>query len=111
MTQHAADAGGRADAVQTLHARYIGEDPEKRAMVARAHVEIEIGQLVYDARIAAGLTQKELADRVGTTQSAISRLEDADYNGHSLSMLGRVASVLGRRVRVDLVNNAGAENL
>ena len=43
----------------------------------------------------AGLTQAELAKKVGTTQSVIARLEDAEYAGHSLRMLKRVATVCG----------------
>jgi transcriptional regulator with XRE-family HTH domain len=44
------------------------------------------------------MTQKELAARVGTTPSVISRLENDDYDGHSLAMLRRVAAALNRRV-------------
>ena len=51
----------------------------------------------------AGLTQRELADRVGTTQSVIARLEDADYAGHSLSMLQRIGRALNRRVEINLL--------
>ena len=51
----------------------------------------------------AGLTQRELADRVGTTQSVIARLEDADYAGYSLSMLQRIARALNRRVEINLL--------
>jgi transcriptional regulator with XRE-family HTH domain len=51
----------------------------------------------------AGLSQKELADRIGTTQQQISRLESASYDGHSLRMLRRVAEAMGARVKVELV--------
>ncbi len=50
----------------------------------------------------AGLSQKELARKVGTSQQQISRLESPSYEGHSLSMLRRVARVLGATVRVDI---------
>jgi transcriptional regulator with XRE-family HTH domain len=56
--------------------------------------------MVHDLRTEAGLTQKELADLVGTTQSVISRLEDADYEGHSLFMLRRIATALKQRLLV-----------
>lgn len=46
------------------------------------------------------MTQSELADRIGTTQSVISRLESDDYEGHSLSMLYRIAAALDRRIVV-----------
>jgi len=49
-----------------------------------------------------GLSQKELAKRVGTSQQQISRLESPSYEGHSLSMLRRVAEVLGGTVRVEI---------
>lgn len=49
-----------------------------------------------------GLSQKELARRAGTTQQQISRLESPSYEGHSLSMLRRVAGVLGATVQVEL---------
>ena len=49
-----------------------------------------------------GLSQKELAKRVGTSQQQISRLESPSYEGHSLSMLRRVAGVLGASIRVEI---------
>ena len=58
-------------------------------------------QLVF-LRKKAGLSQKELAKRVGTSQQQISRLESPSYEGHSLSMLRRVAEVLGGTVRVEI---------
>ena len=51
-------------------------------------------------RRVSGLSQKELAKRVGTSQQQISRLESPSYKGHSLSMLRRVADVLGANVYV-----------
>jgi transcriptional regulator with XRE-family HTH domain len=54
-------------------------------------------------RIAAGLTQAQIARLIGTTASVISRLEDADYEGHSLVMLRRIAGVLNRRVEIRFV--------
>src|SRR5512139_3691722 len=50
----------------------------------------------------AGLSQKELAKRVGTSQQQISRLESPSYEGHSLSMLRRIAEVLGATIRVEI---------
>ena len=51
-------------------------------------------------REAAGLSQRELAERIGTTQQQICRLESASYEGHSLRMLRRVAEALKAQVRV-----------
>lgn len=50
----------------------------------------------------AGLSQKELARRVGTSQQQVSRLESPSYEGHSLSMLRRVADALGASIHVEI---------
>ena len=50
----------------------------------------------------AGLSQKELARKVGTSQQQISRLESPSYQGHSLSMLRRVAEVLEAKIHVEI---------
>ena len=81
----------------------IGDDAELREMCEQATVNAHVAQLIYDTRTEAGLSQKELAEMIGTTQSVISRLEDADYEGHSLSMLSRIAQALHREVKIDLV--------
>ena len=65
--------------------------------------------MIYDLRTEAGLTQAQLAELVGTTQSAISRLEDTDYEGHSLSMLRKIARALGRRLLVSVDSRGGRE--
>jgi transcriptional regulator with XRE-family HTH domain len=59
-----------------------------------------VSKLVRRLRREAGLTQSELAERIDTTQSVISRLEDDDYEGHSLSMLYRIGAALNRRIIV-----------
>jgi transcriptional regulator with XRE-family HTH domain len=56
----------------------------------------------------AGLSQKDLARRLHTSQQQISRLESPSYEGHSLSMLRRVAEVLGVTVRVTLAPKGGS---
>ena len=81
----------------------IGDNEQLREMCEQATVNAHIAQLIYDARNSAGLSQQKLAEMIGTTQSVISRLENADYEGHSLSMLSRVAQVCNRKVKIDLV--------
>lgn len=66
--------------------------------------------MIYDARKEAGLTQAELAARVGTTQSVISQLGDSDYEGHSQTMLHRIAAVLHKKVEVRFVPIAAVES-
>lgn len=91
------------DALEILYDRYIRGNPEQEASLEEERANLEIARKIYDLRTKAGLTQKELAKRVGTTASVISRLEDADYEGHSLSMLRRIASALGKKVEIRFV--------
>lgn len=86
--------------------RQLGDSPERRSEIEQMKQDLAIGSQIYQARKAAGLTQAELAERVGTTQSIISDLEDAEYQGHSMSMLRRVAAALGLSVRVEFVETA-----
>ena len=92
-----------SDAVEILHRRYYEGHPERLASLEEERANLEIACKLYDLRDKAGLTQKELAKLVGTTPSVISRLEDADYEGHSLSMLDRIATALGKRVEISFV--------
>lgn len=62
-----------------------------------------VAQAIYDVRTESGLTQSQLAERIGSTQPVISQLEDADYDGHSLSMLRRIADALNQRVEIRFV--------
>jgi ribosome-binding protein aMBF1 (putative translation factor) len=66
-----------------------------RKTFARTLHQIDLALLVREMREDAGLTQAELAKKVGTTQSVIARLEDAEYTGHSLTMLERIATACG----------------
>ena len=66
-----------------------------RKTFARTLRQIDLALLVREMREEAGLTQAGLAKRVGTTQSVIARLEDAEYTGHSLVMLERIAAACG----------------
>ncbi len=90
----------RSPALQALHDRYIGNDPERIASFERAMDDANISMSLHALRTEEGLSQRELAARVGTTASVISRLEDADYEGHSMTMLRRIATALGRRVEI-----------
>lgn len=79
----------------------LAANPELEKAVEEESFNADIAQQVYDLRMEAKLTQKDLADLVGTQQSVISRIEDADYDGHSLTMLKRIATALKRRLKVD----------
>lgn len=83
-----------------LYDHYIAGDPKREEEYEEEVINAEIARKIHDLRTKAGLTQQELADRVGTSKSAICRLEDADYEGHSLSMLKRIAEALDKRVEI-----------
>lgn len=60
--------------------------------------DLALGQLIYDLRTEAGLSQRELASRMGTTQSVISRLEEGGGARNRIDTLARVATALGRHL-------------
>lgn len=91
-----------SDALKTID-RITGEDTELRDMIAEETVNVRVARLIYEARTAANLTQQELANLIDSKQPVVARLEDADYGGHSLSMLDRIATALGKRVEINFV--------
>ena len=85
--------------------RYLAEQMEDPAFAARfkqAGEAWDVALQLAALREQAGLSQSELARKPKTTQQHISRLESPGYEGHSLSMLRRVATALHARVRVVL---------
>jgi ribosome-binding protein aMBF1 (putative translation factor) len=82
--------------------KFVGGNPERQAMLDEEIVNVEAAQLVYDLRKKPGLSQRELAKKVGTTASVICRMEQADYEG-SLPMLRRIAGALNRRLELHAV--------
>jgi ribosome-binding protein aMBF1 (putative translation factor) len=94
-----AKAKKTTDALAILD-RMAGGSAELRRLTEEARINAAVAQLIYAARMKASLSQAELAERIGTKQSVISRLEDADYEGHSLNMLQRIAGALGQRLEI-----------
>ena len=91
------------NAVEILHRRYFEGKPERMHELEEARAEDEVARKIYKLRTDAGMSQREFAKLVGTTPSVICRLEDADYEGHSLAMLRRIAAALDRRVEIRFV--------
>ena len=81
------------------HAELVEQRAPKSASYRKAFSQtlqqIDLALLVREMREGAGFTQTELARKVGTTQSVIARLENAEYTGHSLTMLERIATACG----------------
>ena len=84
-----------SDAVEVLRRDLIGNDLRAEAEYEQVKADLVVAREIYGWREAAGLTQAQLARRIGTSRTAIRRLEDADYEGDSLAMLNRVAVALG----------------
>jgi ribosome-binding protein aMBF1 (putative translation factor) len=80
-----------------------GKSSETRELIEKEILNAHVAKLIYEARTSAGLTQQQLADLVGTKQPDIARLEDADYRGHSLTMLNRIATALNQRLEISFV--------
>ena len=93
----------RSASLQYTYDRFIGHDPK---LVEEFEVEVinaDIARKIYDLRTKSGLSQRQLAEKIGSNASALCRLEDADYEGHSLSMLKRIAEALDKRVEIRFV--------
>ena len=91
------------DAVDILHRRYYQGRPDRLSALENARANDSVARKLTGLRLQAGLSQRQLAKLVGTTASVICRLEDADYEGHSLAMLNRIAAVLKQRVEIRFV--------
>ena len=91
------------DAVKILHHRYYQDRPDRLSALEEARADDSVARKLTSLRLQVGLTQRQLAKLVGTTASVICRLEDADYEGHSLVMLNRIAAALKQRVETRFV--------
>ena len=91
------------DAVEILHRRFYAGKAARLKNLDGARANEEIARKIRELRTAASLTQTQLARVIGTTASVICRLEDADYEGHSLAMLRKIGAALNQRVEIRFV--------
>ncbi len=99
-----------SDALEIIDREFYDGKPERMAELERARADDAVARKIVELRTKAGLSQRALAKLVGTTASVICRLEDADYEGHSLAMLNRIAAALHRRVEIRFVPLRGARH-
>jgi len=89
---------------QDQHGEYVRERMKRgdgfRRAYARYGRQIDLAILVAQMREAAGFSQAELAKRIGTAQPVIARMENADYTGHSLKMLEKIADACGVELKL-----------
>ena len=91
------------DAVEILHRRFYAGKAARLKNLEEERANEEIAVKIRELRTASNLTQIQLARLIGTTASVICRLEDADYEGHSLAMLRKIAGALNQRVEIRFV--------
>ena len=91
------------DALEIMDQEFYRGKPGRIAELEKMRADDAIARKLYDLRTKAGLTQRQLAGLVGSIASVICRLEDADYDGHSLAMLNRIAAALHRRVEIRFI--------
>ena len=91
-----------ADAVAILKKRYV-RTPAREQELELARINASIAREIYTLRLKARLTQEQLGKLIGTTGSVISRLENDDYQGHSLPMLLKISQALNLRMEVRFV--------
>ena len=98
------------NALEIIDREFINGKPSRMAELDQMRADDAIARKIVELRTKANLTQRALAKLVGTTASVICRLEDADYEGHSLAMLNRIAAALHRRVEIRFVPLRGAKS-
>jgi len=90
-----------SSATEILHRRFYKGRPERIEELEQTRREMSLGMKIRRLREEAGMTQQQLAGEIRTQPSAISRIEDADYDSHSVSLLARIANALDMRLILD----------
>lgn len=92
-----------SDIIKYMHQHFIKGNKKRLAYIEQEKIRLAIAQKIYELRTKANLTQHELARRIGTKQSVISRLEDADYDGYTLKILEKIAEAVHYQIRVEFI--------
>lgn len=95
----------RKDDLDRTVGKILKEDPSFGEKLDRAGEAWDIAFQIIALREKAGLTQKQLANLVGTKQSNIARLESADYTGYTLKTLEKVTKALRSRLEIRIVSS------
>lgn len=87
----------------------LRKNPALAEGLEKADQAWDIAFQVYDLRKKVGLTQKQLADLVGTKQSNIARLESADYTAYTFKTLEKITKALKARLEIRIVPKANSK--
>jgi DNA-binding XRE family transcriptional regulator len=85
----------------------MGDDQEIQDYLTEMSLNSKIGELIYEARIKANLTQEELGELIGVSGEIIDDLELANYEDNALLMLQKIANVLEQKVKLELLSLGG----
>ena len=102
-------ARASADKVNAAIREKVMSNPETRALYERRRREIELALAMRDAREKAKLSQEDIAKRMQTTRSAVSRLESSGASRHSPSIdtLLKYAQAIGYELKINFVQSEG----
>ena len=88
-------------------------DPEYQKVYEEEAAKSELWLQLVEARLAAGLTQKQVAERLGVSQAQVARIEKEDYDAYTLTTLRRYVAALGEEfeLEVRIHRREGSEHL
>lgn len=92
----------RDDLEKTIE-KILKEDPSFKEKLDSAEKAWDIAFQIINLREQAGLTQKQLAELVGTKQSNIARLESADYTGYTFKTLEKITKALKAKLEIKII--------
>lgn len=81
----------------------LAADPELNELFQKELAELKLAEQIQAARQSAKLSQAGLAERIGTKQTGVARMERADYTGYTVTTLAKIAAATGSRLDVRLV--------
>jgi ribosome-binding protein aMBF1 (putative translation factor) len=87
---------------EVIRKKLVG-DKKLAIRVARQSLNYSLAEEIHRARQEVGMTQSQLAQAIGTQQSVIARLEDADYQGHTVTMLRKISSAIGMELQIKFI--------
>lgn len=79
------------------------KDPEFKTHYQEEKQALKLAMKIADLREKKGLSQQQLAELMGTSQQAISRIESGEYEGFTLKTLEKIAAATGMRIKIDFV--------
>lgn len=82
----------------------LAADPELNELFQKELAELKLAEQIQAARQSANLSQADLANRIGTKQTGVARMERADYSGYTVTTLAKIAAATGKRLDVRFVS-------